>query len=438
MFSPNATVIIDRDKIRQALFPTESGPIIRSRLQNDWYKLSMGAFIHRFYPDVNVTFGYKNRSSHIHLAKEIDEADLRRELDHAQSLMYTEDDVRYLANIRNDGNYMFSDEYLTYLGTSKLPEYDLGITDEGRQFSFKTSALWNDVTDWEILYLQIVSALRTEALMKKLSKEKRDEVVEYTAKALEQKILTLRQHPYVIFSDFATRRAASPMLQYYIDFLMLEYLRRGQFIGTSNTLYAKELQTMPSGTNAHELPMVVAALAASIGSDADLREAPIKVLRQWKQMYGWGLSIILPDTFGSDWMFKNLPREFAKEWKGMRPDSMDIYEFGEKLIRFYEKHDQDSRDRLMIPSDSLNLDSMIAITNQFQSRIKVSSGWGTLLGNDTSLGHPSIVAKAVAAEKWPTVKLSDNLAKATGPEEEIERYKRVFGYTNQASAECQC
>jgi len=33
----------------------------------------------------------------------------------------------------------------------------------------------------------------------------------------------------------------------------------------------------------------------------------------------------------------------------------------------------------------------------------------------------------VAADGRPTVKLSDNPAKATGPAAEIERYKRVFG-----------
>ena len=435
MFSTSMPVHIDRNKIRNALFPTESGPIIRSRLQNDWYKLSMGAFIHRFYHDVNVTFGFKNRSSNIHLAEEINEEDLRRELDYAKKLRYTEDEIRYLANIRNDGSFMFSDAFLGRLVSSILPKYDLDIIEEGKQFSFKTRALWNDVTEWEILFLQIISALRTEALMKKLSHEEQERVVDYTVEALRRKIVVLRQNPNVIFSDFTTRRAASPLMQYETDFLMLENLRRGQFVGTSNTLFAKELQTMASGTNAHELQMVVAALAEN---DIELRNAPIKVLEQWWIMYGWGLSIILPDTFGSDWMFQNLPREFATKWKGMRPDSMDVFEFGEKQIRFYEKHGQDPRERLIIPSDGLTLDSMIAITNNFQGRIKVSSGWGTMLGNDTGLGHPSIVAKAVEVNGRPTVKLSDNLAKATGPFEEVERYKRVFGYTNEKTVECQC
>ena len=47
----------------------------------------------------------------------------------------------------------------------------------------------------------------------------------------------------------------------------------------------------------------------------------------------------------------------------------------------------------------------------------------------------SLVCKAVAAEGRPTVKLSDNPAKAMGPPDEIARYKRVFGVGEQRAVE---
>lgn len=435
MFIPGK-VLVDHARVRKALFPTEHGPIVQNRLQDDFYKYTMGQFFRRYYPNVKVGYKFFNRTSKIRLGDEIKIEDLQRELDHVAKLRYTNDELKYMSNVRNDGAFMFNDDYLQTLQDSKLPPYQLDVEDG--QFSFSTDGIWNDATHWEIPALAIISSLRTEALMKKLPKEKQDEVVEYTASQIEHKILTLRQHPNVRFSDFGTRRPASPMLQYLIDEMMLEYLPRGQFIGTSNVLFAKELQTMPIGTNAHELPMVIAALA---NSDEELLDAPIKALRQWWKQYEWSLSIILPDTFGSNALLKRLPPEFALKWKGMRPDSMPIDEFAPKQIEFYKRHGQDSRERLMIPSDGLSLESMIAATCKWQDQIKVSSGWGTFLTNDTGLGHPSIVIKAVLAwldesDKRNCVKLGDNLAKKLGVKEEADRYVRVFNYDTDYNEEC--
>lgn len=437
MYIPG-NVIVDRKAVRQALFPTEHGPIIRSRMQNDFYKSTMAAFFHRYYPEVLVGYQFFNRTKKIRLADEINPDDVRRELEFASRLRYGKKELRYLGNVRNDGALMFSDAYLDALEESRLPNYHLDVRDG--QFEFKAEGVWHDTCDWEIYALAIISALRTEALMKKKTAAEQDAIVEYTAKQIEQKILTLREHRNVRFSDFGTRRAASPMLQCLIDEMMLTYLPRGQFVGTSNTLFAQELDTMPIGTNAHELPMVIAALA---DGNEELREAPIKALHQWWEMYGWSLSIILPDTFGSNWMFKNLTAEFALKWKGMRPDSMDLNEFAEKQIGFYKRHGQDSRERMMIPSDGLSLDTMIAATYKWQDQIRVGSGWGTLLTNDTGLGHPSIVVKAVTAQRpggtlRHCVKLGDNLAKGIGEPGEKARYVDVFDYHTVYNQACIC
>ena len=58
------------------------------------------------------------------------------------------------------------------------------------------------------------------------------------------------------------------------------------------------------GTNAHELPMVYAALA---DDDAALREAPYKVLENWHQDYDGNLRIILPDTYGTKGFLERAP-----------------------------------------------------------------------------------------------------------------------------------
>lgn len=413
----------DRKRIRQALFPTEHGPIIQERTQNDVYCYFMGQLAHRHHRDVQVGYALTNRTTSIHLAEEIDPEDLKRELDHAKSLFYTPVEIRCFANMRNDGGVMFSDDYLDALSTSRLPDYHLEV--ENGQFKITTLGRWYEAIDWEMPILTTISALRTEALMKKKTKEEQDEIIEYTARMFEYKVNMLREYPDVCFSEFATRRAASPLMQEYIVEELLNNLKRGQFVGTSNVALARKLQTIAVGTTAHQRDSVLAALAMN---DEELRQAPIKGLEQWYEAYGWGLSVMLPDCFGSDWMFRNLPARYATHWKGMRQDSMDMYEFGEKQIAFYRKHAQDSRERLMIPSDGLTLQTLIQVSRYFQKRIKVSGGWGTTLGNDTNLGHPSIVVKAVNANGRPCVKLSDNLQKAIGPKEEVGRYARVFEY----------
>ena len=94
----------------------------------------------------------------------------------------------------------------------------------------------------------------------------------------------------------------------------------------------------------------------------------------------------------------------------------------------------------MIFSDGLDVDEILSLHRRFHGRVKVSFGWGTLLTNDfRGLAHDdglapfSLVCKALAADGRPTVKLSDNPAKAMGPADEIERYKRVFGVGEQLS-----
>jgi nicotinate phosphoribosyltransferase len=50
---------------------------------------------------------------------------------------------------------------------------------------------------------------------------------------------------------------------------------------------------------------------------------------------------------------------------------------------------------------------------------------------DDALAPFSLVCKALSANGRPTVKLSDNPAKAMGPADQIARYKRVFGVGQQ-------
>jgi nicotinate phosphoribosyltransferase len=186
------------------------------------------------------------------------------------------------------------------------------------------------------------------------------------------------------------------------------------------------------GTNAHELPMVLAALART---DAELLAAPYKVLEDWQRYYGGNLLIVLPDSFGTAAFLRDAP-DWVADWTGFRPDSAPPIEGGEKIIHWWRRHGKDPREKLLIFSDALDVDTIEATYRHFAGKVRMSFGWGTNLTNDFEGCAPSynpgleaisLVCKVSDANGRPAVKLSDNPQKATGEPAEIERYLRVFG-----------
>ena len=181
------------------------------------------------------------------------------------------------------------------------------------------------------------------------------------------------------------------------------------------------------GTNAHEEDMAMSGIMH--GSDDEIRNSHQKVLQEWWEEYGWALSIALTDTYGTDFFFRDMTYEQARDWKGLRQDSGDPFKFGDKAIAFYQQHGIDPREKLLVFSDGLDVDTIIRLADYFAGRIKVTFGWGTNLTNDLGFPAISIIIKLLESNGYGTVKLSDNLAKAMGKPEDIERFKRIFGYT---------
>jgi nicotinate phosphoribosyltransferase len=187
-------------------------------------------------------------------------------------------------------------------------------------------------------------------------------------------------------------------------------------------------------------------LAALCPRDDDecLRDAQYKMLLQWQNAYRGGLLIFLPDTFGTSQFLAHAP-QWVSNWTGARPDSKDPIAAGEELIAFWAGRAVDPKKKLIIFSDGMDValpgyspngSDIVAVQEHFEGRVQVGFGWGTMLTNDFIGCHPadpealkpvSLVCKLVAANGHPAVKLSDNPAKATGPESEVARYHRVFG-----------
>jgi len=207
-----------------------------------------------------------------------------------------------------------------------------------------------------------------------------------------------------------------------------------KFVGTSNCLIAKNRDLEAIGTNAHELPMVYAALAKD---DEALARAPYDVLSDWHEEHDGNLRIILPDTYGTQGFLDNAP-DWLNRWTGIRIDSGDPATAAEKAIDWWTRRGEDPSQKLIIFSDGLDEAKIAQLHTQFSGRVRASFGWGTYLTNDfrglvpdDALAPFSLVCKPIAADGQPTVKLSDNPNKALGPADQIARYKRVFGVGEQ-------
>lgn len=411
-------------------------PIVRSLIDTDFYKLLMCQSVFTNRPDTRVTFSLINRAKDVPLAKLIDEGELRAQLDHIRTLRLSRGESTFLrGNTFYGKRQMFRPDFMEWFENFQLPPYHLERVGDQYELTFEGS--WAEAMLWEIPALAVLMELRSRAV---LGQMKRFELQVLYARAMTrvwEKIEGLQGLEGLRIADFGTRRRHSFLWQDWCVQAMMEGLGE-RFIGTSNCLIAMRREVEAIGTNAHELPMVYAALAPD---DAALAQAPYRVLADWQAEHSGNLRIILPDTYGTQGFLDRAP-DWLAEWTGIRIDSGAPEAGAEAAIRWWQAHGQDPREKLVIFSDGLDVDRITALHRQFAGRVKVSFGWGTLLTNDfrglaegDGLAPFSLVCKAISADGKPTVKLSDNPNKAMGPADEIERYKRVFGVgTQQAQA----
>ena len=405
-------------------------PIVRSLLDTDIYKLLMLQTIWKERQNVPVTFSLINRTRSVRLADEIDEAELRAQLDNARSIRLTKRELIWLTgNTFYGKERLFQKDFLDWLKNYSLPEYNLRVQDG--QYSIDFEGNWADVSLWEIPVLSIISELRSRAALRGTGRFELDVLYARAKAKLWEKVLRLNELPELLIADFGTRRRHSFLWQRWCIAAMAEGLGE-KFIGTSNVLMAMNLDLEAIGTNAHELPMVEAALAED---DAGLLQSPYTVLEAWSRTYDGNLLIVLPDTYGTTTFLRNAPAWVA-DWSGFRIDSKEPLAGGEELIRFWESHGKDPREKLLIFSDGLTVNTIEEVYHRFHRRVRLSFGWGTHLTNDfrdcstkpnDALRAISLVCKVTHANGKQTVKLSDNYDKATGPEAEITRYRTLFG-----------
>jgi nicotinate phosphoribosyltransferase len=435
----------------------ELDPIVRSLLDTDFYKLLMLQFIWKHFSTTPVSWSLVNRTENVLVADTVSRSELLQQLEHVRRLRFHRSELVWLAGNTFYGTKgIFSPAFLDWLEHGfRLCDYELTV--ENGQFSLNFEGLWPEATMWEIYSLSIINELRTRAAFWGMSEFELDILYARAKAKLWGKIERLRGVPGLKIADFGTRRRHSFLWQEYVVRAMDTALG-DSFTGTSNTYLAYKHDLEAVGTNAHELPMALAAMA---NSDDELKAAQYRVLELWQATYQGEILVMLPDTFGTTQFLANAP-DWVGDWTGQRIDSKDPYVAGDEYIDWLKKWGRDPRQKRIIASDGLDVDEILGLHAYFSGRIapgfspgdfqsaadfvppkwtpdrraRFSAGWGTLLTNDFRGCPPdggnefdpiSLVCKLTEAGGRPAVKLSDNLAKALGPEDEIERYRKLFG-----------
>jgi len=436
----------------------ELDPITRSLLDTDFYKLLMLQFIWKNFPQTQTAFTLQNRMPSVRLGEMIEVHELEEQLTAAKELRFHKSELIWLAGNSFYGKRgIFEPAFLEWLENDfALSDYELTIEDG--QFNLRFSGPWTATTLWEIYALTIIDELKTRASLKRLSELELDILYARAKTRVFEKMERLRDVPRLSVSDFGTRRRHSFLWQEYVVTAMADVLG-ANFTGTSNTYLAYKHDLEAMGTNAHELPMALAAMATS---DEELQQAQYRLLDLWQQSYQGELLILLPDTYGTT-QFLAGASDWVADWTGQRIDSKDPFTAGDEYITWLEQHGRDPRQKRLIASDALDVDQILALHAYFggrlrngaqphefhraadfndasrwadERRIRFSAGWGTLLTNDFRGCNPqgsedfdpvSLVCKLTEVDGRPAVKLSDNYLKALGDPSEVERYRRIFG-----------
>lgn len=373
-------------------------------LDNDLYQLTMSQFAWRHEADHNVRYRFRNRTFAVPLGDVLDLDELQRRLDVVSATGFTPDDV---AAVQALG--LFDDEWLAWLleHASTLPEIRLGV--DGGHLALTYEGPWPVAIFLETPVLATVSELYAERFG--------DASAEGDAR-LEAKIRHLRANPGIRFMEFGTRRRHGRAWQAHVLARVLDEVPQA-VLGTSNVALGVEHGIPALGTMAHQLFMVRTALALAAG-ERDVLAPSLEIVERWGAMYP-ALRTLLPDTYTTEAFARAAGGEIAA-WPGVRVDSGDPMAIGERVLQWWRKHGEDPGAHHLVFSDALDLRRMDLLLDAFGDRCEVTFGWGTNLTNDVGAEPLSLVIKPDAVDGVPCVKLSDDLAKATGDRDEVARY----------------
>ena len=317
----------------------------------------------------------------------------------------------------------YTSRYLGYLAAFRLPQIEVSIDPTSNDITASTTANWNDASLWEIPMLSAIPELYYPRYIE-ANGGTMEQVWDEGDRRLGETIDLFKANPDIKFAEFGTRRRFSSAWQ---DHAVERFASEcpDNLIGTSNPWLAAKYDIPASGTNAHELGMVYAALGEQRGGNP--LDGQNRVIGDWLERFP-EMPVALIDTFTSDVTLHDLTNEQIEKLRSFRIDSGDEYEVGQKVIAFLQSHGIDPLTRTLFFSNSLTPQKVVQLHEAFTGKIGVAFGVGGNAVNnmglaaERSLPGMNIVAKAVQVNGEGTVKLSDDEGKHMGSPENVERY----------------
>ena len=370
-------------------------PIIVSLLDTDLYKFNMNQVMFHKHTNLNGVYIFKCRNKDVTFTQEmVDE--INAQIDHLCTLKFTDEELDYLGSLR-----FIKSDYVEFLRLwhpiRKYVRCWLGeFTDN---FYLEVTGPLFSVMQFEIYLLEIINEVYFRMKYNYL------DLVESAKFKLGEKVEGLNINKYTFkFAEFGCRRRLSREWQ---DYVLPKLLETGKCVGTSNVYLAMKYGCKPIGTYAHEYVQMYQGVEG-----VQLAHTNKVAMQEWFEEYKGDNGTALTDTLGTDLFLRDFDWLQATCYTGVRHDSGDPIEWGEKLIAHYEKLGIDPKNKTLLFSDSLDFDKAQAIYNHFKDRINVSFGIGTFLTNDTEVNALNIVIKLQYVNGHPVAKLSDNPEKA--------------------------
>jgi nicotinate phosphoribosyltransferase len=369
-------------------------PVLQTLLDTDAYKLHMQQAVFHHYYDVQVAAEFRCRGDDL-LGIYADA--IREQVEAMQSLRLQDDEFQWLSGLP-----FLKQDYLDWLRDFRYNPQQVTVRNDNGKLNIRLEGPWREVIMWEVPLLAVISELVHRYRSPEAS-------VELALETLERKLVDFNHLTQDIdmsgfrLMDFGTRRRFSREVQQAI----VERLQQESwFVGTSNYDLARRLSLTPMGTQAHEW------FQAHQQISPDLATSQRVALAAWLEEYPDQLRIALTDCITMDAFLRDFGPEFAERYQGLRHDSGDPVEWGEKAIAHYHKLGIDPMSKVLVFSDNLDLKKAVDLYRHFSSRVNLSFGIGTRLTCDIPQVKPlNIVIKLVECNGKPVAKLSDSPGK---------------------------
>lgn len=392
-------------------------PIVVSLLDTDLYKFNMNQVMFHKHTNLNGVYIFKCRNKDVTFTQEmVDE--INAQIDYLCTLKFTDEELNYLNSLR----FINSDyvEFLRlwhpirkYVTCVKADEYILNDEDgniaSGGMALFVEGPLFSAM-QFEIYLLEIVNEVYF-----RMSYDY-NALLRFAEEKLNQKIEDFKSGKYTFkFAEFGCRRRLSREWE---DVVVKRLATEtDNMVGTSNVFLAMKYGLTPIGTYAHEYVQMYQGI-----DSIPLAYTNHYALQDWYDEYKGDNGTALSDTLGTDLFLMDFDRSMVNNFTGVRHDSGDPYEWGEKLIKHYESYGVDPKTKTLLFSDSLDFDKAQSLYDYFKDRTRVSFGIGTFVSNDTCEKPLNIVIKLQYVNGRPVAKLSDNPEKAMCRDEEYLTY----------------